>query len=72
MIWQVSRVMNRSRVGQDCRIGQNIVVRPRAHIGGVQFQNNPLGYDGVTLEDPEPCGPTTRPYAHASTGPASL
>jgi hypothetical protein len=26
----------------------------------------------VTLEDPEPCGPTTRPYAHASTGPASL
>lgn len=59
LIWHVSHVLAGSKVGKDCRIGQNVVIGPRATVGdGVKIQNNVSVYEGVTLEDYVFCGPS--------------
>jgi len=58
-IWHFSHVLTGSVVGEDCRIGQNVVIGPRAVVGnGCKIQNNVSVYEGVTLEDHVFCGPS--------------
>ena len=58
-IWHVSHVLKKSKIGTDCRIGQNVVIGPKASVGnGVKIQNNVSVYEGVTLEDDVFCGPS--------------
>jgi UDP-2-acetamido-3-amino-2,3-dideoxy-glucuronate N-acetyltransferase len=46
-------------VGRECRIGQNVVIGPRARIGDhVKIQNNVSVYEGVELESHVFCGPS--------------
>ena len=58
-IWHFCHVMAQAIIGEDCKIGQNVVVHPTAKIGnGVKIQNNVSIYDAVTLEDNVFCGPS--------------
>lgn len=58
-IWHFSHLLEGSRVGANCNIGQNCVVGPRVTIGtGCKIQNNVSVYTGVTLEDYVFCGPS--------------
>ncbi|MFP4446998.1 MAG: Gfo/Idh/MocA family oxidoreductase [Desulfosudaceae bacterium] len=58
-IWHFSHVLKNSRLGEDCNIGQNVVIGPEASIGrGCKIQNNVSVYQGVTLEDYVFCGPS--------------
>jgi UDP-2-acetamido-3-amino-2,3-dideoxy-glucuronate N-acetyltransferase len=58
-IWHFSHILTGSKIGEKCRIGQNVVIGPRASIGkNVKIQNNVSVYEGVTLEDDVFCGPS--------------
>jgi dTDP-4-amino-4,6-dideoxygalactose transaminase/acetyltransferase-like isoleucine patch superfamily enzyme len=58
-IWHYSHILNDSRIGVGCNIGQNVVLGPDVVIGdGCKVQNNVSLYKGVTLEDYVFCGPS--------------
>jgi len=58
-IWHFSHLLARSRIGEKCNIGQNVVIGPDVEIGrGCKLQNNVSVYPGVTLEDYVFCGPS--------------
>ncbi|OGX26681.1 MAG: hypothetical protein A2787_05010 [Omnitrophica WOR_2 bacterium RIFCSPHIGHO2_01_FULL_48_9] len=57
-IWCFSHILKGARIGNNCNIGQNVVVHPTAVVGnGVKIQNNVSIYDAVILEDDVFCGP---------------
>lgn len=57
-IWHFSHILSGSVIGNDCNIGQNVVIGPEVIIGnGCKIQNNISLYPGVTLEDGVFCGP---------------
>ena len=58
-IWHFSHVMQNSRIGRHCNLGQNVVVSSDVVIGDhCKLQNNVSVYTGVTLEDGVFCGPS--------------
>lgn len=58
-IWHFSHVMSQAKVGQNCSLGQNVLVANRVVVGdGCKIQNNVSIYEGVTLEDYVFCGPS--------------
>ena len=58
-IWHFSHVMDGSRIGEDCNIGQNVVVSPGVALGrNVKVQNNVSIYTGVVCEDDVFLGPS--------------
>jgi len=58
-IWHFSHIMENTVIGEDCSLGQNVVVSPRCIIGNhVKIQNNVSVYTGVILEDEVFCGPS--------------
>jgi UDP-2-acetamido-3-amino-2,3-dideoxy-glucuronate N-acetyltransferase len=58
-IWHFSHVMNHSRIGRKCILGQNVHVASGVVIGdNVKIQNNVSLYSGVELEDDVFCGPS--------------
>jgi UDP-2-acetamido-3-amino-2,3-dideoxy-glucuronate N-acetyltransferase len=58
-IWHFSHVLQGSVIGENCNIGQNVVIGPRSRMGkGCKIQNNVSLYEGVTLEDYVFCGPS--------------
>ena len=58
-IWHFSHILANSIIGQDCNLGQNVVVGPDTIIGDkCKIQNNVSVYKGVTLEDGVFCGPS--------------
>ncbi len=58
-IWHFSHVMKDSQVGENCNIGQNVVISPGCIVGdNVKIQNNVSVYTGVILEDDVFCGPS--------------
>ena len=58
-IWHFSHVLQGSAIGDNCNLGQNVVVGPRGRVGnGCKIQNNVSLYEGVVLEDYVFCGPS--------------
>jgi UDP-2-acetamido-3-amino-2,3-dideoxy-glucuronate N-acetyltransferase len=58
-IWHFSHVMDGATIGNNCVLGQNVMVAAGAILGdGVKIQNNVSVYKGVTLEDDVFCGPS--------------
>ena len=58
-IWHFSHVLQGSVIGENCNIGQNVVIGPRGRVGkGCKIQNNISLYEGVILEDYVFCGPS--------------
>ena len=58
-IWHFCHIMAGARIGEDCNLGQNVVVMPRVTVGNnVKVQNNVSLYEGVTIEDDVFCGPS--------------
>ncbi|MDP6475610.1 MAG: acyltransferase [Alphaproteobacteria bacterium] len=58
-VWHFSHVLSGSRIGDNCILGQNVMVGPDAVIGsGCKVQNNVSIYKGVTLENDVFCGPS--------------
>ena len=58
-IWHFTHVLSRSRIGEACNIGQNVMIGPDVTVGnGCKLQNNVSVYPGVTLEDYVFCGPS--------------
>lgn len=58
-IWNFSKILPNSTVGDACNIGQNVVIGPDVIIGkNCKIQNNVSVYKGVTLEDGVFCGPS--------------
>jgi UDP-2-acetamido-3-amino-2,3-dideoxy-glucuronate N-acetyltransferase len=58
-IWHFCHIISGSRIGGNCKIGQNVVTGPDAIIGHhCKIQNNVSIYKGVTLEDNVFCGPS--------------
>ena len=58
-IWHFSHILGDTKIGENCNIGQNVVVGPRVTVGkGCKIQNNVSVYPGVTLEDYVFCGPS--------------
>jgi len=58
-IWHFSHILSGSTIGDQCNIGQNVVIGPDVTIGrGCKIQNNVSVYKGVTLEDDVFCGPS--------------
>ena len=58
-IWHFSHVMPKAVLGENCNLGQNVVVSPGCVIGNnVKIQNNVSVYTGVILEDDVFCGPS--------------
>ncbi len=58
-VWHFSHVLSGSRIGEDCSLGQNVVVGPDVTVGDrCRIQNNVSVYAGVTLEDGVFCGPS--------------
>jgi UDP-2-acetamido-3-amino-2,3-dideoxy-glucuronate N-acetyltransferase len=58
-IWHFSHVMSDSKLGENCNIGQNVVVSPGVILGdNVKVQNNVSIYTGVTCEDDVFLGPS--------------
>ena len=58
-IWHFAHVMSGAVIGENCNLGQNVVVSPKARIGnGCKIQNNVSLYDRVELEDHVFCGPS--------------
>jgi UDP-2-acetamido-3-amino-2,3-dideoxy-glucuronate N-acetyltransferase len=51
--------MKDSVIGENCNVGQNVVISPGCVIGNnVKIQNNVAIYSGVMLEDDVFCGPS--------------
>ena len=58
-IWYFSHIMTTSIIGEDCNIGQNVVVSPHVNLGNnVKVQNNVSIYSGVTCENDVFLGPS--------------
>ena len=58
-IWHFSHILSGSVIGDQCNIGQNVVIGPDVSIGRqCKIQNNVSVYKGVTLEDGVFCGPS--------------
>lgn len=58
-IWHFSHILSGTSIGDNCKIGQNVVTGPDVTIGkGCKIQNNVSIYKGVTLEDDVFCGPS--------------
>ena len=58
-IWHFSHVMPNSIIGDDCNIGQNVVVSSGVKLGkNVKVQNNVSIYEGVICEDDVFLGPS--------------
>jgi UDP-2-acetamido-3-amino-2,3-dideoxy-glucuronate N-acetyltransferase len=57
-IWHFSHIMEGSKIGKHCNLGQNVHVATGVKIGdNVKIQNNVSVYAGVELEDDVFCGP---------------
>ena len=58
-IWHFSHVMKGAVLGNDCNLGQNVVISPRVTLGNnVKVQNNVSIYTGVICEDDVFLGPS--------------
>ena len=58
-IWHFVHVLARTRIGETCILGQNVMAGPDVVIGdGCKVQNNVALYRGVTLERGGSCGPS--------------
>lgn len=58
-IWHFSHIMSGSKVGNNCNLGQNVVVSPGVILGNnVKVQNNVSIYTGVICEDDVFLGPS--------------
>ncbi|WP_028458795.1 acyltransferase [Chloroflexus sp. Y-396-1] len=58
-IWHFSHVMSGARIGEQCVLGQNVLIASNVVIGkGCKIQNNVSLYTGVELEDFVFCGPS--------------
>ncbi len=58
-IWHFAHVMEGSRIGANCILGQNVHIAQGVRIGNnVKIQNNVSVYAGVELEDDVFCGPS--------------
>jgi UDP-2-acetamido-3-amino-2,3-dideoxy-glucuronate N-acetyltransferase len=58
-IWHFSHVLPKSKIGNCCNIGQNVVIGSDSVIGNCcKIQNNVSIYKGVFLEDNVFCGPS--------------
>jgi len=58
-IWHFSHIMSGCILGDDCNIGQNVVVSPEVVLGrNVKVQNNVSIYTGVVCEDDVFLGPS--------------
>jgi UDP-2-acetamido-3-amino-2,3-dideoxy-glucuronate N-acetyltransferase len=58
-IWHFCHILGGSRIGRDCKIGQNVMVGPDVTIGDrCKLQNNVSVYPGVLLEEEVFCGPS--------------
>jgi UDP-2-acetamido-3-amino-2,3-dideoxy-glucuronate N-acetyltransferase len=58
-IWHFSHIMQDAQIGENCNLGQNVVVSPAVILGkGVRVQNNVSLYTGVICEDHVFLGPS--------------
>ena len=58
-IWHFSHIMTNAIIGDNCNIGQNVVVSPMVILGdNVKIQNNVSVYTGVVCEDDVFMGPS--------------
>jgi UDP-2-acetamido-3-amino-2,3-dideoxy-glucuronate N-acetyltransferase len=58
-VWHFCHLMPGSEIGEDCSLGQNVVVMPGVRVGrNAKIQNNVSLYEGVELEDDVFCGPS--------------
>ena len=58
-IWHFTHIMSDSIIGENCSLGQNIVVSPQVTLGkNVKVQNNVSIYTGVICEDDVFLGPS--------------
>ena len=58
-IWHFSHILEGSRIGADCTIGQNVMIGPGVTIEDrCKIQNNVSIYRGVTLKEGVFCGPS--------------
>jgi len=58
-IWHFSHVMTGATIGEECNIGQNVVISPEVVLGDrCKVQNNVSIYTGVTCEDEVFLGPS--------------
>ena len=58
-IWHFSHIMDQAVLGENCNIGQNVVVSPGVTLGkNVKVQNNVSIYQGVTCDDDDFLGPS--------------
>ena len=59
-IWHFSHVMKDAILGNDCNLGQNVVISPGVTLGNnVKVQNNVSIFAGVVCEDDVFLGPST-------------
>jgi UDP-2-acetamido-3-amino-2,3-dideoxy-glucuronate N-acetyltransferase len=58
-IWHFSHIMTGAVIGNNCNLGQNVVVSPKVVLGNnVRVQNNVSIYEGVICEDDVFLGPS--------------
>ena len=58
-IWHFSHVMPGAVLGENCNVGQNVVISPQVVLGrNVKVQNNVSIYTGVTCDDDVFLGPS--------------
>jgi UDP-2-acetamido-3-amino-2,3-dideoxy-glucuronate N-acetyltransferase len=58
-VWHFSHIMPNSVLGENCNIGQNVVISPGVVLGrNVKVQNNVSIYTGVTCDDDVFLGPS--------------
>lgn len=58
-IWHFCHIMEHSKIGLGCTLGQNVVLSPEVVLGNnVKVQNNVSIYTGVTCEDDVFLGPS--------------
>lgn len=58
-VWHFSHLLSGTTLGENCKVGQNVVIGPDVQVGaGCKIQNNVSVYPGVTLEDDVFCGPS--------------
>ena len=58
-VWHFSHIMKDAVLGNECNLGQNVVISPRVTLGNnVKVQNNVSIYTGVICEDDVFLGPS--------------
>ena len=58
-IWHFTHIMSGSIIGENCNLGQNVVVSPQVKLGkNAKVQNNVSIYTGVICEDDVFLGPS--------------